>query len=107
MDKNYYPARQASKGKGRVGKGLFPFCAFLPLLSPPLPSPFCAHHTRLSVLSVSLVLLTSALMILIAVGAVNMLTTLCCSITRKNAPASGVPIGLPLKWIYKRTWADK
>ena len=104
MEKNYYPARQASKGKGRVGKGLFPFCAFLPLPSPPLPSPFCAHHTRLSV---SLVLLTSALMILIAVGAVNMLTTLCCSITRKNAPASGVPIGLPLKWIYKRTWADK
>lgn len=50
MDKNYYPARQASKGKGRVGKGLFPFCAFLPPPpSPPLPSPFCAHHTRLSV----------------------------------------------------------
>ena len=38
---------------------------------------------------------TSALIILTAVGAVNMLTTLCCSMTRKNAPASGVPTGLP------------
>lgn len=40
-------------------------------------------------------ILTSALIILMAVGAVNMLTTLCCSITRKNPPASGVPTGLP------------
>ena len=36
IDRNYYPAWQASKGKGRVGKGLFPFLYFSP---PPLPSP--------------------------------------------------------------------
>ena len=31
----------------------------------------------------------------IAVGAVNMQDTLCPAITRQNAPASGVPTGLP------------
>ena len=30
-----------------------------------------------------------------AVGAVNSATALCSEITRQNAPASGVPIGLP------------
>ena len=30
-----------------------------------------------------------------AVGAVNMVTTPCCSITRQKAPASGVPTGFP------------
>ena len=30
-----------------------------------------------------------------AVGAVNSAFTRCCWITRKNAPASGVPTGLP------------
>ncbi len=30
-----------------------------------------------------------------AVGAVNRHTTLCSSSTRQNAPASGVPTGLP------------
>ena len=40
---------------------------------------------------------TSARITLTAVGAVNMFVTLCCSITRKNAPASGVPTGLPCK----------
>ena len=30
-----------------------------------------------------------------AVGAVNRLTALCCSMTRQKAPASGVPTGLP------------
>ena len=30
-----------------------------------------------------------------AVGAVNSATALCSEISRQNAPASGVPIGLP------------
>ncbi len=30
-----------------------------------------------------------------AVGAVKNATALCCEMTRQNAPASGVPIGLP------------
>jgi hypothetical protein len=30
-----------------------------------------------------------------AVGAVKKATALCCDMTRQNAPASGVPIGLP------------
>ncbi len=30
-----------------------------------------------------------------AVGAVNMTRTPCCAMTRQNAPASGVPTGLP------------
>ncbi len=30
-----------------------------------------------------------------AVGAVNSATGLCCAMTRQNAPASGVPTGLP------------
>lgn len=45
---------------------------------------------------------TSARIILTAVGAVNMFVTLCCSITRKNAPASGVPTGLPCEKMNRK-----
>ena len=38
---------------------------------------------------------SSFLMARKAVGAVNSATTPCCAITRQNAPASGVPTGLP------------
>jgi hypothetical protein len=38
---------------------------------------------------------SSFLIARIAVGAVNIVATRCCSATRQNAPASGVPTGLP------------
>ena len=38
---------------------------------------------------------SSRLMARNAVGAVNIATALCCEMTRQNAPASGVPTGLP------------
>ena len=54
-----------------------------------------SRHKWVSGHFVTHIYLTSARIILTAVGAVNMFVTLCCSITRKNAPASGVPTGLP------------
>ena len=38
---------------------------------------------------------SSFLMARIAVGAVNIASTSCSATTRQNAPASGVPTGLP------------
>ena len=39
-----------------------------------------------------------------AVGAVNSATAPCCEITRQNAPASGVPTGLPSYMIEVAPW---
>ena len=39
-----------------------------------------------------------------AVGAVNSATALCSAITRQNAPASGVPTGLPSYMIEVAPW---
>lgn len=50
---------------------------------------------------------TSALMARMAVGAVNIPLTLCWLRTRKNAPGSGVPTGLPWKTEKRKRQVNK